>query len=66
MCALSFCHSIIQLLFCYQVDYEDQVTRLLSSTPQEANTKANALLKLWGFPNTYTLGKRLTELLVRG
>ncbi|GAX83786.1 hypothetical protein CEUSTIGMA_g11211.t1 [Chlamydomonas eustigma] len=48
-----------------EIDYEDQVSKLLSCTPQEAHTKANALLKLWGFPNTYTMGKRLTELLVK-
>ena len=32
--------------------------------PEEAAVKALALLKLWHFPNNYTLGKRLTELMV--
>ena len=38
---------------------------MVSSDPGTAAIKALALLKLWHFPNNYTLGKRLTELMVR-
>ena len=31
--------------------------------PEQAAVKALALLKLWNFPNNYTLGKRLTEIM---
>ena len=48
-----------------EVDAEDQVSRIMSLSPSAAGDKAAALMKLWGFPNTYTLGKALTERLVR-
>ena len=37
----------------------------MRSDPGTAAVKALALLKLWNFPNNYTLGKRFTELMVR-
>ena len=36
----------------------------MRSDTSTAAVKALALLKLWNFPNSYTLGKRFTELLV--
>ena len=36
----------------------------MRSDANTAAVKALALLKLWNFPNSYTLGKRFTELLV--
>jgi hypothetical protein len=47
-----------------QVDHESLVADLLSLPPDSANARAQMYLDMWGFPNTYTLGKNLTEKLV--
>jgi hypothetical protein len=37
---------------------------LLSLAPEAADARAQMYLSMWGFPNTYTLGKNLTEKLL--
>jgi thioester reductase-like protein len=37
---------------------------LLSLPKADANSRAAALIKRWNFPNTYTLGKHMSEQLV--
>ena len=48
------------------MNHEDQVHKFLTYPDSLAEAKAESLQAFWGFPNNYTLGKRLTELLVRG
>lgn len=38
--------------------------KILAACPPVAAAKALGLRYFWGFPNNYTLGKRLTELMV--
>ena len=47
------------------MDHQDQVAKLLSLGAELAEAKAQALRSFWGFPNNYTMSKRLSELLVR-
>ncbi|KIY94228.1 Fatty acyl-CoA reductase 1 [Monoraphidium neglectum] len=47
-----------------EVDSGSLVEDLMSLTPESANVRAQMYLDMWGFPNTYTLGKNLTEKLV--
>jgi hypothetical protein len=47
-----------------QVDHASLVEDLLGLAPESANVRAQMYLDMWGFPNTYTLGKNLTEKLV--
>lgn len=47
------------------MDHQDQVAKLLSLGGELAEAKAQALRSFWGFPNNYTMSKRLSELLVR-
>ena len=50
---------------CPQVcDAEDIAAELMSLPAHDANMRANVYMKRWKFPNTYTLGKHLTEHLV--
>ncbi|WIA39152.1 hypothetical protein OEZ86_005280 [Tetradesmus obliquus] len=44
--------------------FRDVVEDLLSMDPEGANVRAQMYMDMWGFPNTYTLGKNLTEKLV--
>ncbi|KAF6257117.1 male sterility protein-domain-containing protein [Scenedesmus sp. NREL 46B-D3] len=44
--------------------YRDVVDDLMSMDPEGANVRAQMYMDMWGFPNTYTLGKNLTEKLV--
>ena len=37
---------------------------LMALPPDTADMRANVFMRRWGFPNTYTLGKHLTEHLV--
>ena len=56
-------HALAYPSAAYQVDPWDQVERIMALEPEQAAVKALALLKLWNFPNNYTLGKRLTEIM---
>lgn len=47
-----------------EVHHADIVDDLMSLKPAAANVRAQMFLDMWGFPNTYTLGKNLTEKLV--
>jgi hypothetical protein len=46
------------------VDAEDIAAELMSLPAGDADMRATVYMKRWGFPNTYTLGKHLTEHLV--
>ncbi|KIZ03988.1 hypothetical protein MNEG_3968 [Monoraphidium neglectum] len=46
------------------VDAEDIAAELMSLPSGDADMRANVYMKRWRFPNTYTLGKHLTEHLV--
>jgi len=48
----------------HQVDHASLVEDLMSLTPESANVRAQMYLDIWRFPNTYTLGKNLTEKLI--
>lgn len=47
------------------MDHEDIAGELLSISPCAAADKASTFMNRYGFPNTYCLGKHLTEQLVR-
>eukprot|EP00882_Tetradesmus_deserticola_P013375 GHRQ01014200.1.p1 GENE.GHRQ01014200.1~~GHRQ01014200.1.p1 ORF type:complete len:468 (+),score=166.28 GHRQ01014200.1:148-1551(+) len=47
-----------------EVHHADLVDDLMSLKPAAANVRAQMFLEMWGFPNTYTMGKNLTEKLV--
>lgn len=47
-----------------EVDDASLVEDLLSLPPEAANARAQMYLDLWGYPNTWSLGKNLTEKLV--
>eukprot|EP00878_Enallax_costatus_P005649 GHUV01005923.1.p1 GENE.GHUV01005923.1~~GHUV01005923.1.p1 ORF type:complete len:571 (+),score=168.70 GHUV01005923.1:688-2400(+) len=47
-----------------EVHHADIVEDLMSLKPFSANVRAQMYLDMWDFPNTYTLGKNLTEKLV--
>ncbi|GBF91108.1 hypothetical protein Rsub_04777 [Raphidocelis subcapitata] len=47
-----------------EVDHASLVEDLMSLHPESANVRAQMYLDMWGFPNTYTLGKNLTEKLL--
>jgi len=46
------------------IDHAEIVEDLLSLKPDDANVRAQMYLDMWDFPNTYTLGKNITEQLV--
>lgn len=46
------------------VDAEDVASELMSLPASDADMRANVYMRRWRFPNTYTLGKHLTEHLV--
>lgn len=45
-------------------DAECVAAELMALPPDTADMRANVFMRRWGFPNTYTLGKHLTEHLV--
>jgi fatty acyl-CoA reductase len=47
------------------VDHRDIADELLALSPEAAKDKASTFMHRFGFPNTYCLGKHLTEQLVR-
>lgn len=47
-----------------EVHHADIVEDLMSLKPFSANVRAQMYLDMWDFPNTYTMGKNLTEKLV--
>ncbi|KAF8068303.1 L-aspartate oxidase [Scenedesmus sp. PABB004] len=47
-----------------EVSHADVVDDLMSLERQPANIRAQMYLDMWGFPNTYTMGKNLSEKLV--
>jgi fatty acyl-CoA reductase len=47
-----------------EIEVEDQVQKIMDLSPKAANEKAAALMKLFGFPNTYSMGKSFSERLV--
>jgi hypothetical protein len=44
-----------------KVDHASLVEDLMGLAPEPANARAQMYLDMWRFPNTYTLGKNLTE-----
>jgi len=46
------------------VDAEDIAAELMGLPSRDADMRATVYMKRWKFPNTYTLGKHLTEHLV--
>ncbi|WIA40444.1 hypothetical protein OEZ86_013801 [Tetradesmus obliquus] len=46
------------------VDVEELAQELLTMPKRDANLRADILLRRWKFPNTYTMGKHMSEQLV--
>eukprot|EP00878_Enallax_costatus_P011041 GHUV01011531.1.p1 GENE.GHUV01011531.1~~GHUV01011531.1.p1 ORF type:complete len:571 (+),score=148.68 GHUV01011531.1:338-2050(+) len=46
------------------VDVEELTREFMSLPKRDANHRAEALMRMWKFPNTYTMGKHMSEQLV--